>query len=113
MVCWIASGVLPASARSLDRWFDLAAFTIPPQYTYGNSGRNILFGPGLRSADLKLGKNFYFSERYRLEFRAEMFNFTNTPAFGLPNASVNLAQAGQIRSAGEPRRIQFGLKFYF
>lgn len=109
----VASGVLPPSARSLDRWFDLAAFTIPAQYTYGNSGRNILFGPGLRSADLKLGKNFYFAERYRLEFRAEMFNFTNTPAFGLPNASVNLAQAGQIRSAGEPRRIQFGLKFVF
>jgi hypothetical protein len=109
----IASGVLPAPERTLDRWFDLAAFTIPAQFTYGNSGRNILFGPGLRSADLKIGKNFYFAERYRLEFRTEMFNFTNTPAFGLPNASVNLAQAGQIRSAGEPRRIQFGLKFVF
>ena len=109
----MGTGVLPASQRSLDRWFDVAAFPAPAQYTYGNSGRNILFGPGVRASDLKIGKNFYFKERYRVEFRTEMFNFTNTPAFGLPASAVNLPQAGQIRSAGEPRRVQFGLKFVF
>jgi len=109
----VGSGVLPGDQRTINRWFDLAAFTLPAQYTYGNSGRNILFGPDLHSADLKIGKNFRFRERYRVEFRCELFNFTNTPYFGLPSASVNLPDAGQIRSAGEPRRIQFGLKLLY
>lgn len=109
----LASGELPGSERNIDRWFDVSAFAAAPQYVYGNSGRNILFGPGYKSADLKVGKNFYFAERYRVEFRTEMFNFTNTPNFGLPASAVNLAQAGQIRTAFEPRRIQMGLKFVF
>jgi outer membrane receptor protein involved in Fe transport len=109
----LREGTLPESQRTLDRWFDIAAFQVPAQYVYGNSGRNILFGPSSTSADLKIGKNFRIQERYRLEFRTEMFNFTNTPNFGRPNATTNLAQAGQIRSADAPRRIQFGLKFVY
>ena len=46
-----------------------------------------------------------------MQFRAESFNFTNTPAFGQPGANINGLGAGQITSAGDPRRIQFGLKF--
>lgn len=109
----VGSGVLPESQRSIDRWFDVSAFALPAQYVYGNSGRNILYGPASSSADLKIGKNFYFAERYRVEFRTEMFNFTNTPNFGRPASTTNLPQAGQIRSAADPRRIQFGLKFVY
>jgi hypothetical protein len=47
----IADGTLPSDQRSIDRWFDESAFKPQAQYTYGNSGRNILFGPGLRNIE--------------------------------------------------------------
>jgi hypothetical protein len=107
----LRDGTLPASQRSIDRWFDVSAFAVQPQYTYGNSGHNILFGPGQRNLDLSLSKSFHITEAKRLQFRAESFNLTNTPAFGQPGATVNGLGVGQITSAGDPRRIQFGLKF--
>ena len=106
----IGNGNLPSDQQSIDHWFDTTAFTVQPQYTYGNSGRNILTGPGLRNLDLSLSKSFILTERMRLQFRAESFNFTNTPAFGQPGATLNGLGVGQITSAGDPRRIQFGLK---
>ena len=107
----IGSGNLPSGQQTIDHWFDLAAFTVQPQYTYGNSGRNILFGPGLKNLDLSLSKSFPLGETRRLQFRAESFNFTNTPAFGQPAATITAAGAGAITSAGDPRLIQFALKF--
>ncbi len=111
----LGKGTLPSEQRSIDRWFDETAFAIQKQYTYGNSGRNILFGPGFTNMDLKIGKNFYFTETTRLEFRFEMFNFTNHPNFGLPNASIdNPPAVGKITSqAGIARQLQFGLKLVF
>ena len=54
----IASGVLPSGQRSIDRWFDVTAFTTPAPFTYGNSARDVLFGPGRVNFDLSLLKNF-------------------------------------------------------
>ena len=105
------NGNLPSGQRTIDRWFNLSAFQVQPQYTYGNAGRNILLGPGLKNLDLALSKNFAITETKRLQFRAESFNFTNTPAFGQPGTTLNGFGAGAITSAGDPRRIQFGLKF--
>jgi hypothetical protein len=107
----IGNGTLPASQQSIDHWFDTSAFTVQPQYTYGNSGRNILFGAVSHNMDLSISKSFSIAENKRLQFRAESFNFTNTPAFGQPGATLNGLGVGQITSAGDPRRIQFGLKF--
>jgi hypothetical protein len=107
----IGEGTLPSSQRTIDHWFDTTAFVVQPQFTYGNAGRNILFGPGLKNLDLSLSKSFAITESKRLQFRAESFNFTNTPAFGQPGATLNGLGVGQITSAGDPRRIQFGLKF--
>ena len=107
----IADGTLPSGERSIDRWFDVNAFRVQPQYTYGNSGRNILFGPGLRNIDLSVGKSFPLGETRRLQFRAESFNFTNTPAFSQPSHSINSLGAATITGADDPRRVQFGLKF--
>ena len=78
----IGNGNLSSSDRSIDRWFDTAAFVVPAQYTIGNAGRNILFGPSSKSMDVKIGKNWMIGERLRLEYRLEMFNFTNTANFG-------------------------------
>ena len=106
-------GNLSGGQRTISRWFDLSAFAIPAQYTYGNSGRNTLYGPPSNNLDLKIGKNFYFWEKKRLEFRCEMFNSSNTPRFSLPASNVNLPTAGIISGAGAPRQIQFGLKFVY
>ena len=84
-----------------------------PQYTYGNSGRNILYGPGITNLDFSLAKYFSITERFRVQFRAEAFNASNTPAFGNPNANITSPGVGTINSAGEPRRIQFGLKLLY
>ncbi len=99
------------SGQTIDHWFDTSAFTVQPQFTYGNSGRNILFGPGMKNLDLSLSKSFAITESKRLQFRAESFNFTNTPAFGQPGATLNGLGVGAITTAGDARRIQFGLKF--
>ncbi|HEU0118939.1 MAG TPA: TonB-dependent receptor [Bryobacteraceae bacterium] len=109
----LADGNLPASQQSIDRWFDLAAFATQAQYTYGNSGRNILDGPGNKNLDLSLAKSFALTEKFRLQFRAESFNATNTANFGFPGANINAAGVGQITTAAEPRRVQFALKLLF
>ena len=109
----VGNGNLPAGQQTITNWFDLPAFAIPANYTYGNSGRNILYGPGWRNLDVNLNKNFVIREGMRIQFRAEAFNSSNTPHFGLPAANVNLPTAGRITSAAAPRQIQFGLKFVY
>ncbi|MEZ5354548.1 MAG: hypothetical protein R2762_18100 [Bryobacteraceae bacterium] len=108
----IGDGNLP-SARTIDRWFDTSAFQVQPQYTYGNSGRAIIEGPGVINLDFSLAKTFSLTERFRLQFRAEAFNASNTPAFGNPGTNITTPGAGAITSAGEPRRVQFGLKLLY
>ena len=70
-------------------------------------------GPAYRNADIALIKRTRLSERTSLEFRTEVFNFTNTPPLGAPNVVLGNAAFGTIASAGDPRVIQFGLKVGF
>src|SRR5581483_3275631 len=104
---------LSSDQRSIARWYDVSAFAIPANYTYGNAGRNILYGPPSRNLDFTIAKSFRITESKRLDFRTEMFNLTNTPNFGLPAANVNLPNAGTITTAAAPRQIQFALKFLY
>ncbi len=96
--------------RTLLRDFDPAAFRVPQPFTFGNSGRNILYRRGFKNWDFIAARNFPIREQFRLQFRAEFFNFTNTPAFGGPVSNIQAGNAGQILSAGEPRDIQMALK---
>jgi hypothetical protein len=110
----IRDGNLPNSERTLQRWFDTGAFTIPALSTFGNGGNRILEGPGLKNLDLGLHRNFRFSERHNLQFRAEFFNTTNTPNFASPDRYVNSATYGQILQLNTPmRQIQLALKYVF
>lgn len=98
------------------KWFDTTAFAPVTTATFGNAGRNILRGPGVIGADLSLFRSFNFTEKYKLEFRAEAFNFTNTPRFNNPNSSVTDPNFGVITStvaSGSDRQFRFGLKFAF
>ena len=95
-------------------------------FTYGNFGRNVLFGPGLYNVDFSVFKNFSIKERAKVQFRAEFFNVLNTPAFSNPNATLPAPNAagnlvatssttfGNITSTKhDNRQIQFALKFLF
>ena len=111
----LANGAL--SNPSVGDWFDASAFSVPDQYTYGNSGMNILTGPHFRNWDFGLFKDFNLSklrEGASLQFRAEFFNFTNTPSFGFPDAGIQDPTVGQIfYTTSSPREVQFALKLYF
>jgi hypothetical protein len=108
----IATGRLPNP--SIDRWFDEFAFVQSAPGVFGNTGRNVLFGPGTRNLDFMAGKRFRLPwEGHSLQFRFESFNFSNTPKFGQPNANLRSPAAATISQADEPRRIQFGLKYVF
>jgi hypothetical protein len=104
---------LSGDQRSLDHWFDTTAFVANAPYTYGNAGRNLLTSPSQNGMDLAVYKEFKITERARLQFRVEAFNFTNTPSFGVPNAAVGNANFGTIGGASRPRNLQFGLKVIF
>ena len=95
-----------------DAWINPAAFSIPAANTFGNLGRNTLWGPPLRTLDVSLVKTEAIQDA-RLEFRAEFFNIFNHPNFGLPNSSIG-PTLGLISSTSVPeRQIQFGVKLTF
>ena len=93
-------------------WFNTAAFSVPPGQ-FGNAGRNILSGPGLETINFSIVKNTHVTERLNIQFRAEFFNLLNHPNFNLPDNFIGSPTFGQLVSAGDPRRIQFALKFLF
>jgi hypothetical protein len=125
----IADGAIENPSRNL--WFDPQAFrrvtcnipSRPDLCRYGSAGYNILDSPGQRNFDFSMYKNFNFAERFRLQFRAELFNAFNTPYFNAPNGIgfqsqdsliPDGARMGEIRSLRTSMRIiQFGLKLHF
>ena len=95
-------------------WFNTAAFQIPPQYTWGDAGRNILRGPGLATVDLSLRRRFMLRERMNLTAEAQAFNLFNRANFNLPDAFADQPLTfGKIFSAQAPRQIQFALRLAF
>ena len=101
------------TGRTVGKYFNTAAFVGVPQFVIGNSSRNPIRGPGLQNADLMLGKTFRITERFRMEFRAEAFNVSNTPALSDPNGSFGSAAFGSITSASNPRDFEFVAKLHF
>lgn len=112
-------------------YFDPLAFAPVTQARFGTAGYYLLRGPGVASGDLGLNRDFSFTERIKLQFRGEAFNFTNTPHFGLPGTNVsnmvlnsdgsirNLAGYSQILSTQnlgrdfDERQIRFSLRLAF
>jgi hypothetical protein len=82
-------------------WFDPLAFRAVTAVRFGNSGRNILRGPGTANLDASVFRKFSIRERIEAQLRFEAFNVTNTPAFNNPNANVNslsLNADGSVRA---------------
>jgi hypothetical protein len=113
----LRDGSLPGGQRSTSRWFDPTAFADPPAYTFGNSGRNILRGPGAWGLDFGLRKDFAianpFKEGVRLQVRLDSFNILNHANMGLPFANTDSPATGTITSASSPRALQVGLQLLF
>jgi len=97
--------VFGPGTRTADQWFNPAAFATPAAYTFGNLGRNTVYGPGLQTLDLGIMRNFPIKESLSMEFRAEAFNSLNHSNYGTPNRFVNTAQFGTITEASTPGRV--------
>jgi hypothetical protein len=101
---------------TLNEYFDTSAFVPQPFGTMGNSGRNILFGPSFKKVDFSLFKQFDLRESWRLQFRAECYNISNTPSFAAPNNYLGNYSFGTISAMNlnyTPRQFQFALKLLF
>jgi hypothetical protein len=94
-------------------WFDPTAFAPVNDARFGTAGFNSMRGPGIRNWDFGLHRNFRFSERVNLQFRAESFNLTNTPKFNNPSATAGSSSFGQISSAYGEREFRLGLRLGF
>jgi hypothetical protein len=102
---------LPSSQRTPAHYFNTAAFTTAPQFVIGTASRNPVSGPAYRDLDMALVKHMKLPLETDMEFRAEMFDITNTPAFSLPNGSFGSAAFGSITSTTtDPRVMQFALR---
>jgi Carboxypeptidase regulatory-like domain len=102
---------LPAEQRTPAHYFNTTAFATAPQFVIGTASRNPVRGPAYRDLDMALVKHTKLWEQADLEFRAEMFDITNTPAFGQPNGSFGSAAFGSITTTTtDPRVMQFALR---
>jgi hypothetical protein len=96
--------VFGPNTRNTAQWFNPAAFAVPAAFTYGNVGRNTVYGPGLQTLDVALVRSFPIREAARLEVRGEAFNAMNHSNLGTPNRFVNTPQFGTITEASTPGR---------
>ena len=104
-------------------WFSRSSFAQPVGAVFGNTGRNILSGPGFFQLQLSLFKNFKINERFNAQLRAESFNVTNTPQFANPSTSLTSQTFGYITSTagsgtgvngtGGGRVLQLGFRLTF
>ena len=104
---------LPASERSVSRWFDTSVFSTAQPFTLGSASRNPVRGPGYRNLDFALTRRVSLPSRLALELRVEAFNLTNTPPLGAPNGTFGSAAFGTITTAGDPRVMQLAVKVSF
>jgi hypothetical protein len=106
--------IFGSGTHTASQWFNPAAFATPAAFTFGNVGRNSLYGPGRQTLDLALQREFSVTEKIKFQIRAEAFNALNHTNLGTPNRFVNTPQFGTITEAATPpREIQFGARLSF
>jgi hypothetical protein len=96
----VVAGVSPKlSGASKKEWFNVQAFALQPQYTFGNSGRNTVIGPPLFSVDSTVKKDIRFTEQLNLQLRLDAFNVFNHPNLGSPGSGLS---ANHLDASGVP-----------
>jgi hypothetical protein len=114
----------PPSGSDPTLWFNPAAFAVADAGTFGDVPKGYLRGPSFHSWNMGIFRNFKFSGSMNVQFRAEFFNVFNQVNFDIPGTSpgdnriaVNQPNFGRITRTvpvtGDPRLLQFGLKFIF
>ena len=107
---------LQGSQRTVSEWFNTAAFLPVAQMVkgqFGNTGRDILIGPGYQVWSVSMIKNMSFGEKVHVQFRAESYNLFNHPNFAGINTTVGSSAFGNVTAAGPGRIMSFGLKLKF
>jgi len=106
--------VFGPGTRTADLWFNPAAFATPPAFTYGDAGRNSVYGPPIQTMDIALQRAFRLTERLNFAIRGEAFNALNKVNLGTPNRFVNTPQFGTITMAMTPgREMQVSARLSF
>ena len=104
-------------------WFDRSSFAITTPGTFGSMGRAVWSGPGQFRLDAGLSRTISINERWKVQIRADSYNFTNTPFFSNPNTDRNSANFGYVTGTegsgsgvngfAAARSIQFAMKISF
>jgi hypothetical protein len=107
----------PSGGRTPDQWFDITASRSPAPGTGGNIGPQIGNGPGIANLDFSVFKSFQLTERFKMQFRSEWLNLSNTPRFAV--SSIGNTQGsgnfGRLSATlpGTARNVQFALRLMF
>lgn len=103
----------PEGPKTVEQWFNTAAFANAAPNTFGNAPRSVVRGPWRHWTDLALFKNFVVTARVRMQFRLEAFNVFNETNFTGVGTVLGTPTFGRLTSAGDPRMIQMGVKLTF
>ncbi len=101
---------------SPSRFFDTEAFRVPEFGEFGDSGRNVIPGPGLANVDLAFVRGFEVSDRVAAELRVDLYNAFNRPNFVAPPTMQNFADSpefGALFVARSPRIVQLGMQVFW
>jgi hypothetical protein len=119
----VMAGCNPKTSGSatsrLDDWFNISCYSVPAAYTLGDESATdpVLRGPGTNNFDVSLAKRTAITERFKLEFRGEIYNLFNRVQFGPPNNSITTAAnptTGFITTTvNQPRLVQLALRLVF
>ena len=109
----VGDPTLPSDERTLSHWFNTAAFVNPAAFTFGNSPRSVLRGPGLATTDLTLEKSIPISDAVKFDLRVEAYNLLNHANFNIPGLTLGAADFGAISSARSARTVQLGARISF
>jgi hypothetical protein len=116
---------IPSTGTLAVYYFNPAAFAKPAAGSFGNLGRDAIYGPGLGTVDYSMFKNFpIFRERIKGQFRVEIFNLFNRTNWAPPTATFTSASFGEMTATrnassapglgfAEPRNIQLALKIIY
>ena len=104
---------LDSDVRSIAKWFNTAAFSVPPATAEGNAGVGTIEGPRWQNWDISLRKVFTVREGWTLRIQADMFNMMNHPNFNNPDVTTNNSTFGAVSASQPARNIQFGARFAF
>jgi hypothetical protein len=101
------------SHPTLAEWFDTSCFPANPPNTFGNSGRNVIIGPGAQLWDMSIERIFKLREHVDFNLRGEFYSVFNHQNWGAPDNYVTDPTFGEIFGKNNPRIVQIGMKLTF